>query len=81
MPRNGVLVKPYYRLNEEQVERIHRASLSILLDPGIICFNRDAAEIFGDSYAMPFIWIMPSSLAVGIVVSLLLSVLFPKKKI
>ena len=56
MPRNGVLVKPYYRLNEEQVERIHRASLSILLDPGIICFNRDAAEIFGDSGAevLPF---------------------------
>jgi len=51
MPRNGVLVKPYHRLNEEQTEKIHRASLSILLDPGIICFNRDAAQIFGDSGA------------------------------
>jgi len=51
MPRDGVLVKPYHRLNEEQVERIHRASLNILLEPGIICFNRDAAEIFGDSGA------------------------------
>ena len=51
MPRNGVLVKPYCRLNQEQIEKIHRASLSILLDPGIICYNRDTAQIFGDSGA------------------------------
>jgi len=51
MPRNGVLVKPYCRLNQEQIEKIHRASLSILLDPGIICYNRDAAQVFGDSGA------------------------------
>jgi len=48
MARHGILVEPYERLKLEQVERIHRASLSILTDPGIMCFNRDAAEIFGD---------------------------------
>lgn len=46
MARPGVLVEPYQRLNLEQVERIHRASLAILTDPGMVCFNRDAAEIF-----------------------------------
>ncbi len=51
MARQGVLVEPYQRLNLEQVERIHRASLAILLDPGIICFNRDAAEAFSDAGA------------------------------
>ena len=51
MSRQGVLVQPYRRLSQEQVESIHRASLSILNDPGILCFNRDAAEVFGDSGA------------------------------
>jgi len=46
MARPGVLVEPYKRLNLEQVERIHRASLAILTDPGIVCFNHNAAEIF-----------------------------------
>lgn len=51
MARQGVLVEPYQRLNPAQIERIHRASLSILIDPGIVCFNRHAAEVFGDSGA------------------------------
>lgn len=46
MSRSGILVEPFRRLNQEQVERIHRASMAILTDPGILCFNRDAAEIF-----------------------------------
>ncbi len=48
MARQGVLVEPYHRLKIEQVERIHQASLNILVDPGILCFNRNAANIFGD---------------------------------
>lgn len=51
MVRQGVIVEPYRRLNLEQIEQLHRASLNILIDPGIVCFNRDAAEIFGDSGA------------------------------
>ncbi len=48
MARQGILVEPYQRLKLEQVERIHRASLVLLTDPGMVCFNRNAAEIFGD---------------------------------
>ena len=51
MARQGVLVEPYQRLNQEQIEKIHGASLEILNDPGIICFNRNATEIFGDNGA------------------------------
>ena len=51
MARQGVLVVPYKRLNEEQVERVHRTSMDILKDPGITCFNKDAAEIFAGSGA------------------------------
>jgi len=46
--RQGVLVEPYHRLKLEQVEQMHRASLAILTDPGVVCFNRQAAEVFGD---------------------------------
>ena len=48
MARQGVLVEPYHRLKPEQVEQLHRASLAILTDPGVICFNRQAADVFGD---------------------------------
>ncbi|MDO9559202.1 MAG: trimethylamine methyltransferase family protein [Syntrophales bacterium] len=47
MPRAGILVQnPYERLTREQVKTIHRASLEILRDPGLICFNDRAADIF-----------------------------------
>ena len=48
MARQGILVEPYQRLKLEQVEQIHRASLAILVDPGVVCFNRNATEILGD---------------------------------
>ncbi len=51
MARQGILVDPYRRLNQEQIERIHRASLDILVSPGIVCFNRQATEIFSDAGA------------------------------
>jgi trimethylamine--corrinoid protein Co-methyltransferase len=44
--REGVLVKPYERLNPEQVEWLDQASMSILSDPGIWCYNEKAAELF-----------------------------------
>lgn len=48
MARQGVLVQPTYeRLNREQIERIHAASMQILSDPGLISFNQEAAQIFG----------------------------------
>ncbi len=47
MPREGTLVHaPYERITKEQIARIHRASVEILKDPGLLCFNSEAAEIF-----------------------------------
>ncbi|MBT4512522.1 MAG: hypothetical protein HOC20_09990, partial [Chloroflexi bacterium] len=47
MAREGLLInQPLLRLSQEQVERIHHASMEILSDPGLICFNKNAAEIF-----------------------------------
>jgi trimethylamine--corrinoid protein Co-methyltransferase len=44
--REGVLVKPYERLSEEQVKWLDQASLNILADPGIWCYNERAAKLF-----------------------------------
>jgi len=47
VPREGILVSnPYERMTGEQVEQIHQASMQILSDPGLICFNKQATEIF-----------------------------------
>jgi trimethylamine--corrinoid protein Co-methyltransferase len=44
--REGVLVKPYERLSQEQVQWLDQASLSILADPGIWCYNERASKLF-----------------------------------
>ncbi len=44
--RPGVLVKPYERLNQEQIKWLDEASLSLLADPGIWCYNERAAKLF-----------------------------------
>jgi len=47
LPREGILISnPYQRITDEQVRQIHQASLQILVDPGLICFSKKAAEIF-----------------------------------
>jgi len=47
LPREGILISnPYERITDEQVQQIHQASLQILVDPGLICFSKKAAEIF-----------------------------------
>jgi trimethylamine--corrinoid protein Co-methyltransferase len=52
VPREGILIDtPYERMTEKQVTQIHQASMEILGDPGLMCFNRQAAEIFGDNGA------------------------------
>jgi len=52
LPREGILVSnPYTRITDEQVKQIHRASLQILVDPGLICFSKKAAEIFNSNGA------------------------------
>ena len=44
--REGVLVKPYKRLDSEQVKWLDQASLNILEDPGVWCYNERAAGLF-----------------------------------
>ncbi|NQT73304.1 MAG: trimethylamine methyltransferase family protein [Chloroflexi bacterium] len=52
MAREGLLIeRPLLRMTQEQVERIHQASMEILMDPGLICFNKDAADIFQENGA------------------------------
>ena len=44
--RKGIVVKPYERLNLEQIKWLDEASLKILEDPGIWCYNERAANLF-----------------------------------
>ncbi len=44
--RKGVIVKPVERIDEKQIEYIDEASMSILENPGILCFSEKAAEIY-----------------------------------
>ncbi len=47
MPREGILIrKPLERLTVDEIKNIHHASLDVLKDPGITCYNAKAAEIF-----------------------------------
>ncbi len=46
MSERGVdVVKPYERLNREQIELIHRTSLDLLENPGILCYNQDCVAM------------------------------------
>jgi len=52
VPREGILVNnPIERLSTRQIKEIHDASIEILKDPGLLCFNKRAAEIFQSSGA------------------------------
>lgn len=44
--RRGIIVKPYERLNSDQVKWLDEASVNILEDPGIWCYNERAAKLF-----------------------------------
>ncbi len=44
--REGVLVDPHLRLNSRQIEIIDELSRKMLEDPGLICYNAEATELF-----------------------------------
>ena len=46
--REGVLVKPYERLDEGELKALDRASMDILSDPGVFSFNERATKLFKD---------------------------------
>jgi trimethylamine--corrinoid protein Co-methyltransferase len=44
--REGVLVRPHERLSESQVRLVDSVSRELLEDPGLLCYNEEAARIF-----------------------------------
>ncbi len=45
--REGVLVdNPYRRLSEDQIKLIDGVSRELLADPGLVCYNEEAVELF-----------------------------------
>ena len=44
--REGVLVRPHRRLSENQIKLIDGVSRDLLQDPGLLCYNTEAAQIF-----------------------------------
>jgi trimethylamine--corrinoid protein Co-methyltransferase len=46
-----LIEQPLERLSKKQIELIHKASLEILYDPGLISFNQEAADLFTDKGA------------------------------
>ena len=44
--REGVLVTPRCRLSEQQIKLIDEVSRDLLEEPGLLCYNAEAAEIY-----------------------------------
>lgn len=44
--REGVIVKPQCRLAGAQIELVDAASRELLQDPGLLCYNVNAAKLF-----------------------------------
>jgi len=49
--REGVLVDPHHRLSEDQVRLVDDVSRALLEDPGLLCFNDEATNIFRNAGA------------------------------
>ncbi len=49
--REGATVNPYLRLTEDEINKIHKASMEILMDPGVLVFHSAAAEYFKEAGA------------------------------
>ncbi|MGD8395811.1 MAG: trimethylamine methyltransferase family protein [Candidatus Eiseniibacteriota bacterium] len=47
--RPGIVVEPIERLDASRLERLHRGSLELLEDPGVVCFNEEAVAIFAEA--------------------------------
>ena len=49
--REGIVVEPYRRLSEKQLMQVDQVSRELLEDPGLICYNARAAELFKNAGA------------------------------
>lgn len=50
--REGVVVRPEYRLSEEQIRLVDGVSRDLLQDPGLLCYNAEATEVFKQAGAL-----------------------------
>ena len=50
--REGILVKPYNRMSDVQIGLIDEMSRAILQDPGLLCYNQAAIEVFREAGAV-----------------------------
>ena len=50
--REGILVRPECRLSDDQVRVIDGVSRDLLHDPGLLCYNAEATEIFKQAGAI-----------------------------
>lgn len=44
--REGILVQPVERLNEEQIRLVDSVSRELLAEPGLLCYNAEAVKVF-----------------------------------
>ncbi|MCK4601936.1 MAG: hypothetical protein KAU28_05690, partial [Phycisphaerae bacterium] len=44
--REGILVRPECRLSDEQIRLIDGVSRDLLYDPGLLCYNSEAVDVF-----------------------------------
>ena len=44
--RPGLVIDPYTRLDGTTLDNLHKGSMNILDDPGIVCFNEEAVSIY-----------------------------------
>jgi len=49
--REGVIVQPHRRLSDAQIRLVDEVSRRLLEDPGILCYNAEAAHIFSQAGA------------------------------
>jgi trimethylamine--corrinoid protein Co-methyltransferase len=49
--REGVLVQPHRRLSDEQIRAVDAASRALLEEPGLLCYNAAAAEVYENAGA------------------------------
>ncbi len=47
--RPGMVIEPVCRLDDQKLKMLHRGSLALLEDPGLVCFNEQAVSVFSDA--------------------------------
>ncbi len=51
LQREGVLVRPHCRLSQAQIKLIDGVSRDLLENPGLLCYNAAAADVYASAGA------------------------------